>query len=895
MCDTATILFELCPKRIVGDGDREVLPFCLALVFPKSWRERACRRRAYSLRRVVLLLERRGRPVVLWNIVKPTRVLSTTAASVLFSAPLLCQLAAANCNVQDSTARPTAIVASGGSSKGSYQAGVLWGFLQYERRVRQASSRDAIKVTSIAGASAGNVNALLSAIEWATPISTNRDETRSLLWHAWTNVGLSTLLRSTVHETDQAKSLLRPEAFDFVVDSLRALRRAPGLLSCELALGLTLTRSDSVTAFGIRDVRSARVLRHVSYAVLRTNEDGIELDTINALTVPRSAGLAISALQDLAGHVDFDGFLDHMRASAAFPVAFPPRRLTYVRIDTLLFRNRVARRGVFLDGGVFDNEPMAVASDLLDMSPTSARRPCSEGQARNFGTCQILYVSANRVRRRGDFETGAGNTPSTDQSQESSTSVTGVKFGAQTAVNYSLSDFGRFFRLSLGSVADQEMVMFERSVRSGGYSCDNVRRVETCFVATSRHFPIFGTMLASFGAFFGRPLREVDFYVGVYDGVTRAVSKRYCQFTTGAILRTACLSGPVLRVLEHPDSLPELSPVGRRITTYLLRSERDSLGQNSRSEIDSIDDPREKDLRRALSAVRAARIAVDSLEVSSVPPETRRRLEARLCSFSSVVLKAFCNDGFLLAAKEYRDLGGYADIGAEAVANRTDSTYFSDSMFRAFVRNPERESMRIGRSLLSTLSALEGSDSSEPTRTLARAAIRTADFFAGKALDHTKSTGRFSLSSGPSDWFTGRRAGPIRRAALLASPIAVSFAVGETPTVTWAPVRALYLRGNAVSPTVSLNARGVGAAGFRFQTRSISSSWYLPSALHSRAERYLRTQGAQAVVDAQLMWFARSVGLGLSIPVEDRRLRGSRAAFVLSVNDLPAILHLVLP
>ena len=45
---------------------------------------------------------------------------------------------------------------------------------------------------------------------------------------------------------------------------------------------------------------------------------------------------------------------------------------------------------------------------------------------------------------------------------------------------------------------------------------------------TTRGLPLVGELFAHFGAFLGRPFREYDFYVGVYDAMHFAAAASLC-------------------------------------------------------------------------------------------------------------------------------------------------------------------------------------------------------------------------------------------------------------------------------------------------------------------------------------------------------------------------------
>jgi predicted acylesterase/phospholipase RssA len=66
---------------------------------------------------------------------------------------------------------------------------------------------------------------------------------------------------------------------------------------------------------------------------------------------------------------------------------------------------------------------------------------------------------------------------------------------------------------------------------------------------SSRFFPLTGSYLGAFGAFFDRPFREFDYYVGVYDGM-HDIATYTCQFRrSGNSEGGSCRTGDVVRVL----------------------------------------------------------------------------------------------------------------------------------------------------------------------------------------------------------------------------------------------------------------------------------------------------------------------------------------------------------
>ena len=65
---------------------------------------------------------------------------------------------------------------------------------------------------------------------------------------------------------------------------------------------------------------------------------------------------------------------------------------------------------------------------------------------------------------------------------------------------------------------------------------------------TKRWHPLAGDWLLGFGGLVGRPLREYDFYVGIYDAFTLLADKMLCADTPG----TPCVETSLARLIENP-------------------------------------------------------------------------------------------------------------------------------------------------------------------------------------------------------------------------------------------------------------------------------------------------------------------------------------------------------
>src|SRR5262245_31592929 len=89
------------------------------------------------------------------------------------------------------------LVVSGGISLGAYEAGVNWALVRYIKRHRPgvAHSGPTLDLGAMTGASAGNINALLTAISWCHRDDDDDKERvdSNLFWNTWVPVGLDNL------------------------------------------------------------------------------------------------------------------------------------------------------------------------------------------------------------------------------------------------------------------------------------------------------------------------------------------------------------------------------------------------------------------------------------------------------------------------------------------------------------------------------------------------------------------------------------------------------------------------------------------------------------------------------------------------------------------------------
>ncbi len=295
---------------------------------------------------------------------------------------------------------PIALVLSGGVSLGSYEAGVSWAVVRFSAGARSHGMPEGLgapRLVAVTGASAGSVNALLSAIDWCSESSPDDDSVdRNLIREAWMGIGLDALLPEDFAGYAPGDALLSSvpliralDGFDAWVTRTAARRQfRPG---CRLPIGVTVTRAraeeEELGGLSVRTQRFAlpwrlEVFPDGAAHVVSQHLEGTE-SRADVLEAPHAGG----DRSDLSWAQVEQGIL----ASAAFPVAFRARELCDCSAHCPV-ANRVTSgtcegpRGPitalscparsaegeplslcahrYVDGGIFDNTPVGLGVEL---------------------------------------------------------------------------------------------------------------------------------------------------------------------------------------------------------------------------------------------------------------------------------------------------------------------------------------------------------------------------------------------------------------------------------------------------------------------------------------------------------------------------------------------------
>ena len=290
-----------------------------------------------------------------------------------------------------------AITLSGGVSLGTYEAGLNWAMVRaFRENAVGMFLRRRPRLVGVTGASAGSINALLSA---ALYCETDESAARftvddNLLRSAWLHVGLDALLPEDPRAYRPDDAVLASAALDPVVADVRRALFGGGMQfrpGCRLPMGLTVTRVQPLeqNLGGLR-VTSQRAVLPLLLDIDAGGNVHFERQPLPGLDATESR-LALADVAEM-GRVGVhpEVVLQSLLASAAFPVAFRPRVLCECAVDcgsdpeapegscpgpqgTLTGLSCSAQSAAqggrplkicmrrFVDGGVIDNAPVGLA------------------------------------------------------------------------------------------------------------------------------------------------------------------------------------------------------------------------------------------------------------------------------------------------------------------------------------------------------------------------------------------------------------------------------------------------------------------------------------------------------------------------------------------------------
>jgi Patatin-like phospholipase len=400
---------------------------------------------------------------------------------------------------------PMSLTVSGAVSLGAYQAGY-----QYVANDWIRKNRDCLKVCTITGASAGAINALVMVLSLAD--SSFCVDTNSLFYRTWVPVGYDTLIGG-----GSAIGVFKRDFFDVLRDKvlLPQIANPPPGEDVDVVLGITATRmepeeikvSGRFTIPNVEDKFLVRMKRIGNGAWELRNY----LDPKASYPVPILPFHTGNSSSEVYRN-DLRAVCDLVYASSGFPAAFPPKAIWQWRLvpgeiknldwDTTQYslweqislrKNHVPgndSKPTYMDGGVFDNAPLRLASNVISNGLTIDSlgirwNPCLSSRTDTLTVNKTLFVYLSQ-----DNIVFPQYKSIQSQNDGSITST---------------------FMSIVGNLASSAHAKEIRIIS------DKFPEFDQKLKLTNSYTPTMSAYLMNFLGFFERPFRVFDFYLGMYD------------------------------------------------------------------------------------------------------------------------------------------------------------------------------------------------------------------------------------------------------------------------------------------------------------------------------------------------------------------------------------------
>ncbi len=303
------------------------------------------------------------------------------------------------------------IAVSGGASRGAYEAGLNWAILQAGQLVSGkdhilgGTYRD-IDVASVAGASAGGINSLLTGLSWCLRPESKGGIPNRIDNNIFRDIWFAPDINNLLPRTADSEIYLPDDGVlsraDLVAASatLREKWTKPIFRpNCHASMGVTVTRvSPQILQMG--DVRVPNQRFAVPFE-FRTRSDGsgnFFFDPNDYRGHRDQSMILLPYLDKAENHqIDDTAVENVILASSAFPIAFGRRRLEYCRLPSRegssaaadnQQQNKSPREtsarcppgyeldeADFADGGLFDNLPIGLARTLAELNVRAKSNP----------------------------------------------------------------------------------------------------------------------------------------------------------------------------------------------------------------------------------------------------------------------------------------------------------------------------------------------------------------------------------------------------------------------------------------------------------------------------------------------------------------------------------------
>lgn len=351
------------------------------------------------------------------------------------------------------------MVISGGVSLGAYESGYNWSIIKMLNNVRENDTLLEPDLRSVAGASAGSINALLSAMYWcqkdSVPLKNSVDD--NLFYETWVNLGIEDLAIEGKNTENKSTLFTRKGLEKKAAKIIEHLKEPIYRKNCKVPLGVSVTKVTPI----VENIYGVKVKnQHFSAPLTLKEKKGKAIITNRNMPPSTDFYISIPGIEK-----DNTKVIDLLFASSAFPGAFQQVKLKY----NYKGENH---SHYFIDGGLYDNVPLDLAI-ALDTKPST-----------------FFFMDPSNMRKE----------PAQTDNDEKEQIPLGF---IGTNIMPVFSSFDIMQSMKLYDAINQNFR-------------DNS---EKKLILSSRYHPITGKYLAHFGAFLDQNFREYDYYVGVYDAI----------------------------------------------------------------------------------------------------------------------------------------------------------------------------------------------------------------------------------------------------------------------------------------------------------------------------------------------------------------------------------------
>jgi len=351
------------------------------------------------------------------------------------------------------------MVISGGVSLGAYESGYNWAMIKMLSKIRKDGTFAEPELRSVAGASAGSINALMTAMYWCQkdtiPLKNSVED--NLFYETWVNLGIEDLAIRGEDPSNKSTLFSRKGLEKKAKYILEQMNKPIFRKGCEVPLGVSVTKVTPI----VEEIAGIKIKnQHFSIPLTVKEKNGKLI--IENRKMPESTDFYISipGIENNTSKIT-----DVLFASSAFPGAFQQVKLDYI------YKGKRASH-YFIDGGAYDNVPLQLA---IELNPKASL---------------FLFMDPSNMRKEAKLS---------EKDKEEQPPVGFITTNAIPLLT-SLEIF-------------QSMRLYQAINK---YFRNNHDRT---LILSSRYHPITGKYLEHFAAFLDKNFRVYDYYVGVYDAI----------------------------------------------------------------------------------------------------------------------------------------------------------------------------------------------------------------------------------------------------------------------------------------------------------------------------------------------------------------------------------------